>query len=225
MMLPNSSSWFHILRVEYAQSYFKSMEKHINTAIEGGAIIYPSPSQYFRAMEFTPFHHIRVVIVGGEPYHEPGRATGLLFSIPMAQSSILTTELKTIFKAIKADTKLINTCGDLSHWALQNVLLLPTVFTVERGKPNSHTGIGWEILTRRIIEHIDAKAEPTAWILWGEAANKMRRYIQNPAALILSSCYPDARAGEKGFYFSRQFSRVNTFLMKHRYKPIDWSTL
>lgn len=184
-------------------------------------IIYPPKQDIFNALKFTPYQNIKVVIVGQDPYHGENEAHGLSFSVKKGIK--LPPSLKNIFKEIYNDINIIEpSCGDLTSWAKEGVLLLNSTLTVEKDKPNSHQKLGWDILTDYIIKVINLKKEPVVFILWGNFAKSKKELITNKHHLVLESAHPSPFSANKGFFGSKPFSKTNEFLIKNNRKPINW---
>ena len=184
--------------------------------------IYPPAGMELRALELCPAERVRVVILGQDPYHEPGQAMGLSFSVP--EGTKLPPSLRNIYTELADDLgKPIPQSGDLSHWAEQGVLLLNTVLTVERGKANSHSRWGWQEYTDGIIAALNRLPQPIAFLLWGAQAQKKASLIQTAAPrLILKSAHPSPLSSYRGFFGSRPFSKINSFLQQQGEAPIQW---
>ncbi len=186
--------------------------------------VYPPPEQLFRAFYQVPFDRVRVVILGQDPYHEPGQAHGLSFSVP--DGIKLPPSLRNIYKELCADLGLAETqmptSGDLSHWARQGVLLLNSVLTVPRGTAAGHRGRGWEAVTDAVLRELDEAPFPVAFILWGKDARAKRRFLTNPDHLVLESEHPSPLSAWRGFFGSKPFSAVNAYLKAHGCEEIRW---
>jgi uracil-DNA glycosylase len=189
----------------------------VDGRIEAGATIYPP--QVFRALTLTPPDAVRVVILGQDPYHGPGEAQGLAFSVVAGQR--LPPSLRNILQEVASDIGRPSVCtdGDLSRWAAQGVLLLNTVLTVERDQPQSHAGHGWEALTDLLIGHLAAHAEPMVFMLWGASAQRKRLLLDSTPHHVLTANHPSplaARRPPQPFIGCRHFSAANTFLETQR---------
>ena len=176
----------------------------------------------FNALKYTPYEDVKVVILGQDPYHGPGQAHGLCFSVKKGVEP--PPSLKNIFKEIEAELNIPTPPhGELTDWAKQGVLLLNTVLTVRQGMPNSHKAKGWEILTDRIIELLNARTEPIVFLLWGANARSKKKLITNPAHLVLETVHPSPLSAYNGFFGCRHFSKCNEILEKSGQTPIDWN--
>lgn len=183
--------------------------------------VYPDMYSIFNALKLTPLSKVRAVILGQDPYHEPGQAMGLCFSV--GDSTRLPPSLVNIYKELESDLGLPpSKSGDLSCWARQGVLLLNTVLTVRRGEANSHRRMGWEQLTDRIISCVNEKKEPVVFILWGREARSKKSLITSGRHLVIESAHPSPLSAYYGFFGSRPFSRANSFLEENGVQPIDW---
>ena len=186
--------------------------------------VYPPREQLFRAFDLTPPDRVRVVILGQDPYHGPGQAMGLAFSV--AEGVKLPPSLRNIFQELSADLGCpAPVCGDLTFWAEQGVLLLNTVLTVHSGHANSHSSLGWQAFTDQVIASLADLPQPIAFVLWGAQAQKKEILIQ-PACgprLVLSGPHPSPLSAYRGFFGSRPFSRINAFLSQQGATPIRWT--
>ena len=217
-------TWTEYLHNTLHAPYFKALLQQVET-LRQAQEIYPPAGREFFALQCTPPSQVRVVILGQDPYHEPGQAMGLSFSV--ADGTPLPPSLRNIFKELQDDTGLsIPSCGDLTAWAKRGVLLLNTVLTVERGKANSHASFGWQHFTDAVIESTNQFPQPIAFILWGAYAQKKAALIHTSAPrLILNAPHPSPLSSYRGFFGSKPFSQANAFLQKHGENPIDWSLL
>jgi uracil-DNA glycosylase len=175
----------------------------------------------FNALRATPYSRVKAVILGQDPYHEPGQAHGMCFSVKPGVP--LPPSLQNIYKELKDDMGIEPAKnGYLVHWAEQGVLLLNTVLTVREHQANSHKGKGWEILTDRIIELLGQRQQPMVFILWGGNARSKKPLIMNPQHCIIESVHPSPLSAYNGFFGSHPFSRCNNFLRANGQEPIDW---
>ncbi len=193
-----------------------------------GAIIYPPKEKIFAALKATSFHDAKVVIVGQDPYHGPGQANGLCFSV--ADGIPFPPSLKNIFKELNNDLKIpIPKTGNLTAWAKQGVLLLNSILTVEDEKPASHAGHGWELFTDIIIEKLIQREEVLVLLLWGAYAQKkiqnLHMHFDKQRHLILTAAHPSPLSAYNGFFNQHHFSKTNDFLKKHNVKEINWGDL
>ena len=197
----------------------------INTFLNtqrGKKTLCPPEKDIFRAFTLTPLSSVKVVILGQDPYHGPGQANGLSFSVNKGIS--LPPSLKNIYKELESDCGIAPAShGCLSAWATQGVLLLNSILTVELGQPASHRGQGWEALTDAIIHELASESpHPLAFVLWGDYAQKKAAWIDESKHLVIRSAHPSPLSAYRGFFGSRPFSRINEFLVSHHQTPIDW---
>ena len=192
-------------------------------ALRHDRTVYPPEGQEFHALELTPFREVEVVILGQDPYHGPGQAQGLAFSVPDGVPA--PPSLRNIFKEISADVydgekKAFS--NDLSRWARQGVLLLNTSLSVEAGKAGSHSRLGWVALTDAIIAALSEKREHLVFILWGRHAQAKEALIDAGRHLVLKAAHPSPLSARHGFFGCRHFSRANEYLERHGRTPVDW---
>jgi uracil-DNA glycosylase len=216
------ASWKEVLAEEFKKPYFKQIAQHLKTEKEQGKIIYPPGSQIFHAFEATPFDKVKVVIIGQDPYHGPKQAHGLSFSV---QQGVATPpSLINIFKELHEDVGLpIPRHGHLENWAKQGVLLLNASLTVRAGEPMSHAKLGWEKFTNTVIEKVSDLKENIVFVLWGKFAQEKQSLIDDKKHHIIKSAHPSPLSANNGFFGSRPFSKINTFLVKKGIDPIDWA--
>ena len=183
--------------------------------------VFPPSRDLFKAYELCPYHKVKVVILGQDPYHNVGQAQGMSFSVPKGVP--LPPSLQNIFKEIRDDLSILEPdCGDLSYWAKQGVLLLNTVLTVRAHQAFSHRGIGWEECTDATIRAIEEKEDPVVYILWGTPAQKKRSMIRQKKRLVLTAPHPSPLSAYRGFFGSKPFSKCNAYLRKEGVEEIDW---
>lgn len=211
--------WDEILDNEYNKEYFKKLILFVNKEYKT-KIIYPNQSDLFMSLKKTAYEDIKVVILGQDPYHGEGEAHGLSFSVKEGINN--PPSLKNIFKELYNDLNINRSNGNLDDWAKQGVLLLNAVLTVEKDKPNSHKGKGWEQFTDAIIKEINKKEAPLVYILWGNNAKNKKSLITNPKHLILESSHPSPFSCRNGFEGSKPFSKANEFLKMNGKSPIKW---
>ena len=215
-------AWQALLQEEFEKPYWRTLAERVDAAY-AASTVYPPREELFAAFRMTPPEAVRVVILGQDPYHEPGQANGLAFSV--APGVKLPPSLQNIFKELQADLQVPPpSSGDLTPWARQGVLLLNTVLTVARGQANSHRDFGWQCFTDAVIDAMQASPQPMAFVLWGAQAQKKAAAITKAAAprLILKAPHPSPLSVYRGFYGSRPFSKINAFLQQHGQAPIDW---
>jgi uracil-DNA glycosylase len=198
------------------------MDFNIESLYEGKEV-YPPKEQVFRALELCPLEKTKVVIIGQDPYHGPGQANGLAFSVNKGVK--LPPSLRNIYEELVSDLDVsYPKHGDLTQWAERGVLLLNTILTVEKGKPLSHAGLGWEYYTLNCINALFIKQiNPIVFILWGINARKYKEYVRGEGYLILESSHPSPYSAHKGFFGSKPFSKANEFLKAYGADPVDWS--
>ncbi len=183
--------------------------------------VYPPGKLIFNALNSTPLDRVKVVILGQDPYHGPGQAHGLCFSVPPGVPA--PPSLRNIFQELRDDLGVaIPHHGHLQHWADQGVLLLNSVLTVRRGQAGSHQSRGWETFTDRVIEAVNQHCEHVVFLLWGGYAQKKGRHVNSRRHCILASPHPSPLSAHRGFFGSRPFSRANSYLQQHGHAPIDW---
>lgn len=216
-----ATSWKHLLQPEFNKPYFAELVNFIKTEKAAKKVIYPAGSEIFNAFENTPFDDIKVVIIGQDPYHNPGQAHGLCFSVP--GSTPPPPSLKNIFKELNDDIGMeIPSHGDLTHWAKQGVLLLNTSLTVRKNEPASHSKIGWEKFTDAIIQLISDRKDHVVFLLWGAHARSKQLLINPRKHFILTAAHPSPLSAHNGFFGCRHFSKTNQILAQHGIQPIDW---
>ena len=214
-------SWKAVLQDEFAKDYMQVLRAFLKDEKQAGKTIYPRGGEYFRAMDLTPFEEVKVVIIGQDPYHGPGQAHGLSFSV--RPDVAIPPSLINMYKELQDDLGIPPAPhGFLEHWAQQGVLLLNAVLTVEHRQAASHQGRGWEEFTDRIIAELNKKRENLVFILWGSYAQKKGRFIDQSRHLVLKSVHPSPLSAYRGFFGSRPFSRTNQYLESHGITPVNW---
>jgi len=218
-------SWRTPLAGEFAQAYMQALKDFLVAEKAAGKQIYPKGAEYFRALDLTPLDKVRVVILGQDPYHGPGQAHGLCFSVRPGVPP--PPSLVNIYKEMHADLGIARARhGFLEHWARQGVLLLNSVLTVENGRAASHRERGWEKFTDAVIRLVAARPDPVVFILWGSYAQKKAAFVEDVARggrhLVLKAPHPSPLSAHAGFFGSKPFSRTNAFLEGHGSAPIDW---
>lgn len=216
-----NNDWQDIIGDEFDKTYYQELRAFLKIEY-GTQTIYPDKHDIFNAFRLTPYSEIKVVLIGQDPYHGPGQAHGLSFSvkpgIPAPPSLI------NIFKEMHDDLGIpIPNHGFLDSWAKQGVLLLNTVLTVRAGEAHSHRMKGWETFTDEVIRAINLKNEPVVFWLWGKPAQEKEKLITNPLHLILKAPHPSPLSVYRGFYGCKPFSKTNEFLIKIGKAPIDWT--
>jgi len=215
-------NWLERLRGEFAQDYMADLKRFLVAEKQRGKRIFPTGANWFRALDLTPLDKVRVVILGQDPYHGPGQAHGLCFSVPPGVRP--PPSLVNIYKELESDLGIKPARhGFLEHWAEQGVLLLNSVLTVEMGRAASHRERGWERLTDRIIAEVNAKTEPVVFMLWGSYAQKKAAFVDTSRHLVLKAPHPSPLSAHSGFFGCRHFSKANAFLESRGLEQIDWA--
>jgi uracil-DNA glycosylase len=215
-------SWKAPLKAEFDAPYMAALREFLVAEKAAGKRIFPKGSEWFRALDLTPLDDVRVVILGQDPYHGPGQAHGLCFSV---QPGVRTPpSLINIYKELQCDLGIAPARhGFLEPWARQGVLLLNSVLTVEMGNAASHQGRGWEMFTDAIIRLVNAKATPVIFMLWGNYAQKKAAFVDTSRHLVLKAAHPSPLSAHNGFLGCRHFSKANAFLIDKGLKPVDWT--
>ena len=214
-------SWKEVLSDEFEKPYFQEMAAFLHRRKEQGAVIYPRGKDIFKAFELTPFYRVKVVILGQDPYHNPGQAMGLSFSVPDEVPA--PPSLKNIFKEIESDLGVrLSGRHNLEKWALQGVLMLNATLTVEAGLANSHSRIGWQTFTDKVVEKLSQEREGIVFLLWGRFAREKKALIDGTRHLVLEAAHPSPLAGG-AFFGCRHFSQTNQWLTSRGQEPIDWT--
>lgn len=213
-------SWKEALAGEFDKPYFESLVRFLHQEKAAGKIIYPPGSQIFRAFDLTPVDKVKVVILGQDPYHGPGQAHGLSFSVPSGVPA--PPSLKNIFKEIESDLGVkMSGYPDLEKWARQGVLLLNAVLTVRCAEAASHSRIGWQEFTDAVIRYISDNCEGVVFMLWGNFARTKAELIDRSRHVVLEAAHPSPLA-RGAFFGCRHFSRANQALVSFGRTPIDW---
>ncbi len=214
-------SWLKHLAPEFELPYMKQLKQFLLAQKQQGKIIYPESTSIFNAFNSTPLDKVKVVILGQDPYHGPGQAQGLCFSVQ--QGIQPPPSLQNIFKEIQRDLGgVIPSHGCLQHWANQGVLLLNATLTVEQARAGSHQGQGWEQFTDRAISIVNEECEAVVFLLWGSYAQKKAQLINGEKHLILRAPHPSPLSAYRGFMGCGHFSQVNTYLSQKGKTPVDW---
>ncbi|MCM1005200.1 MAG: uracil-DNA glycosylase [Prevotella sp.] len=213
-------SWKRQLADEFEKDYFRTLTERVRAEYAAGPV-YPPGSKIFAAFDASTFDNTKVVIIGQDPYHGPGQANGLCFSvdpgIPMPPS------LVNIFKEVSADTGApMPPDGDLTRWARQGVLLLNSSLTVRAHTPKSHSGIGWEKFTDRVVHELAENREHLVFMLWGSDAIRKGSFIDRNRHLVLTSPHPSPLSAYRGFFGNRHFTQANAYLLAQGQPPIRW---
>ncbi|MCM1483926.1 MAG: uracil-DNA glycosylase [Muribaculaceae bacterium] len=213
-------SWNEQLKGEWVKPYFRELTDFVR-AEYASRTIYPAAGRIFAAFDSCPFNDVKVIILGQDPYHGPGQANGLCFSVNPGVA--LPRSLVNIFKEVHADTgQPMSTDGDLSRWARQGVLLLNSTLTVRAGMAASHSGHGWEEFTDTVIDRLQRERDNLVFILWGSYAARKGQYIDRLRHLVLTSAHPSPLSASRGFFGNHHFTRANDYLKAHGKEPILW---
>lgn len=214
-------SWKARLQPEFDSAYMHDLRSFLVDEIKAGKTIFPKGPEYFRALDLTPLENVRVVILGQDPYHGPGQAHGLCFSV---RPGVRTPpSLINIYKELAEDVGFqpVNH-GFLEHWARQGVLLLNSVLTVQQAEAASHRGRGWEIFTDAVIRAVNEECPHVVFMLWGSYAQKKASFVDKKRHLVLKAPHPSPLSAHRGFLGCRHFSKANQFLLENGLEPIDW---
>ena len=215
--------WNALLAQELEKPYFAALMEKVDAAYARGAV-FPPRAELFAAFRLTPPERVRAVILGQDPYHEPGQAHGLAFSVRPGVK--LPPSLRNIFRELESDCGVPpRSSGDLTGWAEQGVFLLNTVLSVESGRANSHAGFGWQTFTDAVTACLRSLPQPIAFVLWGAQAQKKAAVAADSPypRLVLQSPHPSPLSSYRGFFGSRPFSQINAFLEGHGERGIDWA--
>ena len=222
MQVKLESSWKTHLLSEFEKPYLQELKEFLKKEIAKGHVIYPTGSNFFQALNTTPFDKTQVVILGQDPYHGPGQAHGLSFSVPQGIS--IPPSLDNIFKELHSDLSIPpSSHGFLKGWANEGVLLLNATLTVQAGQAGSHRGQGWERFTDKIIELLNQEREHLVFMLWGSPARQKGAYIDRQKHCVLEAPHPSPLSAHRGFFGCGHFSKANKYLEENGIKPINWS--
>lgn len=214
-------SWKQALSHLFDKPYFLQIATHLKTERVTKTVIYPKGSLIFNAFNQTPYDKVKVVILGQDPYHNPGQAMGLSFSVPDGIKP--PPSLMNIYKELNKDIGMaIPTTGDLTKWANQGVLLLNAVMTVRENEPASHGKIGWMEFTNDVIKHLSNEKKGIVFLLWGKFAEQKQVLIDETKHFVLKAAHPSPFSADKGFFGSKHFSKTNELLAKQGLQVIDW---
>lgn len=220
LLVKLGNSWDELLQDEFQKDYYKRLRAILAKEYREQTI-YPDMYDIFNALRYTPYEKVKAVIIGQDPYHGPGQAHGLCFSVKKGVKP--PPSLQNIFKELHDDLGCeIPSHGELTDWTRQGVMLMNTVLTVRRGQPNSHKGLGWEIFTDHVIELLNAREKPIVFLLWGANAGAKAALLTGPHHLVLRAAHPSPYSAHNGFFGCRHFSAANRFLAEHGEEPIDW---
>lgn len=214
------NDWDDVLQEEFTKPYFANLQQYLADEYEHETV-YPTREDVWTAFKLTPFHNVQVVILGQDPYHGPGQAHGLSFSVKPDVK--FPPSLRNIFKELQADIGCdIPLSGTLTGWAKQGVLMLNTVLTVREGEAHSHRKQGWETFTDEVIRRLAMRGEPVVFVLWGRPAQEKRKLIDLSNNAIVESVHPSPLSASRGFFGSRPFSKTNAILQAWNVRPIEW---
>ena len=222
-MVAIGNDWDDVLAGEFDKEYYRKLKAFLISEYRSGTV-YPDMNDIFNALKYTPYSRVRAVILGQDPYHEPGQAHGMAFSVKPGVEQ--PPSLVNIFKELQEDLGIPRPPKDngyLVPWAEQGVLLLNTVLTVRAHEANSHQNKGWEIFTDRVIELLNEREQPMVFILWGGKAKTKEALITNSRHLVLTGAHPSPLSAYNGFFGGMYFSRTNEFLSEHGEGEIDWA--
>lgn len=214
-----TKNWYEILKQEFEKDYFKSLQTFLKNEY-ATKTIYPQDKNVFNALNQTKYNDVKVVIIGQDPYINPGQAHGLCFSVESVEAP---PSLVNIFKELKDELGCyIPNNGNLTKWAKQGVLLLNSVLTVEKGKSFSHKGKGWETFTNKIIQEVSKKQTPVVFLLWGNGAKSIVKDIDLSKHYVLTCAHPSPLSAYNGFFGCNHFKKCNEILTQTNQTPIDW---
>ncbi|MBO7402720.1 MAG: uracil-DNA glycosylase [Lachnospiraceae bacterium] len=216
-----SNDWAKALEGEFKKDYYRELYKFVKSEYSR-VPVYPPSEDIFNALHYTPLANVKAVILGQDPYHEPGQAHGLCFSVQKGVQ--VPPSLVNMYKELEADLGIKPPShGCLESWAKQGVLLLNTILTVEAHKAMSHAGKGWEKFTDAIIKAVDEKPEPVVFMLFGRPARAKKELLHNTGHMVIEAAHPSPLSAYNGFFGSRPFSRANEYLVSRGVSPIDWA--
>ncbi|MEK3935861.1 uracil-DNA glycosylase [Sporosarcina sp. FSL W7-1349] len=214
------NDWDDVLKHEFQKPYYQQLREFLKVEYSKETI-YPAMDDLWTAFKLTPFEKVKVVILGQDPYHGPGQAHGLSFSVQPGVP--LPPSLRNLFKELSTDIGCaIPKEGTLTGWARQGVLMLNTVLTVREGNAHSHRGQGWEPFTDEVIRQLSVREEPVVFILWGRPAQQKKKLIDTTRNAVIESVHPSPLSASRGFFGSRPYSGTNQVLKSWNEKPIDW---
>ncbi len=220
-MVNFGNDWDTVLAGEFEKEYYLALRRFLAEEYRTHTV-FPPMYDIFNAFKRTPYHSVKVCIIGQDPYFRPGQAHGMCFSVQKGVP--IPPSLRNIYKELSSDLG-IPPCGHgyLDKWAEQGVLLLNTVLTVREGEPLSHKDKGWEIFTDDVLKKLNEKSEPIVFLLWGSPAKKKAEIITNPLHCKLTAPHPSPMSASYGFFGCKHFSATNKFLIEHNLTPIDWN--
>jgi len=221
-----NSKWIQLLQPEFQKPYFKTISDRLQSDFNSKIAIFPPKKLVFQALNSCPIENIKVVILGQDPYFQINQANGLSFSV--SKGVRIPPSLRNMFQELVSDEDIKNfttfpTHGDLQKWSNQGVLLLNASLTVQTGKPNSHSKIGWHLFTNRIIELVSQYGNNVVFLLWGNDARSKKKLIDLNKHCVLEAVHPSPLSASKGFLGCKHFSKANAYLIAHNREPIDWT--
>lgn len=220
-MVNIGNDWDEILEGEFEKDYYLELRKFLANEYRH-AVVYPDMYDIFNALKYTAYNDVKVVILGQDPYHEPGQAHGLCFSVQKGVK--IPPSLVNIYKELESDLGITAPeHGCLTDWADSGVLLLNTVLTVRRGAANSHKNKGWEKFTDSVISHLNRREKPMVFILWGANAKAKHEFITNSEHLVITGAHPSPLSAYNGFFGGKYFSRANNYLISKGMEAVDWN--
>lgn len=215
-------SWYKVLQKEFEKEYFDRIVYFLKKEKFDKRVIYPPGYLIFNAFTKTPFHQVKVVILGQDPYHGLGQAHGLSFSVMPPTPP--PPSLQNIFKELQSDLQIpIPNHGNIEKWATQGVLLLNASLTVRAAEPMSHSKIGWDTFTNSVIESLNSQKSNIVFILWGKFAQQKKVLVDTSKHYVIESAHPSPLSAYNGFFGSKPFSKTNLYLQQHNIAPIDWA--
>jgi uracil-DNA glycosylase len=221
MSFSMQNSWSSLLEKGLQTPAMRALEDFLAQEIAQGKIIHPQSNEYFRALDLTPIQDVKVVILGQDPYHGEGQAHGLSFSV--AEGVKIPPSLANIYKELRDDLDIMPAeSGLLERWAVQGVLLLNSVLSVEDGRAASHRDKGWEAFTDEVIHSVNAQEKPVVFLLWGSFAQKKASFVDESKHLVLKAVHPSPLSAYRGFFGCKHFSQANKFLEKHGRGAVSW---
>lgn len=222
-MVRLNNDWDTLLKEEFEKPYYQNIRQFLKSEYSTRAI-FPPMHDIFNALKYTPFANTKVVILGQDPYHEPGQAHGLSFSVKKGVK--IPPSLVNIYKELHNDVGMDIPChGELTSWAKQGVLLLNATLTVRQGQANSHQKIGWATFTDNVIKLLNTSARPIVFLLWGGNARSKKAFITGKQHLVLETVHPSPLSAYGGFFGCRHFSQANEFLKSTSQTPINWNSV
>jgi len=215
-----ATDWNPILRDQFAEPYWHELQSFVTDERARGPV-YPPADDVFAALHLTPYRDVKVVILGQDPYHGPGQAHGLCFSV--RRGVAVPPSLRNVYQELRDDLGCaVPNHGNLEHWARQGVLLLNTTLTVRGGQAASHQGKGWERFTDEVIRRVNDKVERVVFLLWGNPSRKKKTLVETSRHVVIESAHPSPLSAHNGFFGSRPFSAANAALTEAGRTPIDW---